>query len=158
MIVTNKLKRFRRNYVIRPRKHKRLHYLSQYRLKDSTIDEFCDWVLHWCHAKFGGHPYKEVPCVEWEWKDRWYQKKNLLALYDREDNIIQLRIQGHRTFNNLAKTLIHEYIHYLQWSPKRYEEWDAQYGYSNNPYEIEAEHLAQVYWGDCITQVMRWME
>lgn len=158
MITTQKLKRFDRDWYYLPTKGTHLHYLSKHRVDDATIDQFCDWVLQWCERKFGTHQRKDVPELEWDWNDRWYQKNNFLGFYDKEDNLITLRIQGHRTVNNLAKTIIHEYIHYLQWSHKRYEEADAKLGYSNNPYEIEAEYLSDLYYAECVMAVLGWME
>jgi hypothetical protein len=154
MIVTVKLKRFDRDFYTKPPRHKRWHYLSPRRVTTKKMDKFFDLCLEWCYNQFGSHYAKDLPQIEWDWKDTWYQKNKLLALYDREENIITIRIQGHRTFNNLDKTTIHEYIHYLQTSGKRYEDAHDKLGYNKNPYEIEAEHLAQLYWGDCITKVM----
>ena len=158
MIKTARLKKFHRDWT-----HKRVKGISMYNVSKSTVtekqlDEFFDWCLHWCQKKFGKVKGKPIPEVEWEWNDRWYQKKKLLALYDKEDNIITIRIQGHRNIYNLANTIIHEYIHYLQPTHANwYERYDAMYGYNKNPYEIEAYHIGDTYCVECATTVIGWM-
>lgn len=99
-----------------------------------------------------------MPYLEWQWNNRECQKYKYLGLYDWDDNIIWLRIQGHRTVYNLAKTIIHEYIHYLQPQTKgQYDQWDENVGYWNNPYEIEAEGIAGLYNVECAKTVLAWM-
>lgn len=135
-----------------------MYNVSKSTVSEKQMDEFFDWCLHWCQKKFGKVKGKDVPQIEWEWNDRWYQKKKLLALYDKEDNIITIRIQGHRNIYNLANTIIHEYIHYLQPTHANwYERYDAMYGYSKNPYEIEAYHLGDTYCVECATTAIGWM-
>lgn len=158
MIKTARLKKFHRDWS-----HKRVKAIPMYNVSKSTVterqlDEFFDWCLHWCQKKFGKVKGKPLPLIEWEWNDRWYQKKKLLALYTMEDNIITVRVQGHRNIYNLANTVIHEYIHYLQPTHTNwYERYDTMYGYSKNPYEIEAYHLGDLYCVECASTAIGWM-
>lgn len=158
MIKTKRLKQFNRTWRHKPTKDVPLYYLSKKQVTDEEINEFIDWTLHWCHNTFGKAKTKAVPEVEWMWNEGRYQKYKLLGEYDRKDNIISLRIQGHRTIYNLANTIIHEYIHYLQPTAGNwYERYDAKYGYKNNPYEIEAYHLGDLYAVECVGTVSGWM-
>lgn len=158
MIKTARLKKFNRSWHYKPERSIPMYHLSKTAVTDQQINEFCDYVLHWCEKKFGKVKGKPVPELEWEWNDRWYQKKKLLALYDKEDNIVTLRIQGHRNIYNLANTIIHEYIHYLQPTHANwYERYDSMYGYNKNPYEIEAYHLGELYAVECARTVTNWM-
>lgn len=135
-----------------------MYDVSKRSVTEEQLDEFFDWCLHWCNKNFGKVKGKPVPQIEWVWNDRWYQKKNFLAFYDREANEIELRIQGHRTIYNLANTVIHEYIHYLQPTHGNwYERYDKMHGYKNNPYEIEAYHLGETYAVECANTVLGWM-
>jgi len=158
MIKTARLKKFHRTWSYKPQKDVAMYYLSKNAVSEEEINEFCDWCLHWCYKKFGKVKGKSLPIIEWEWNDRWYQKKKLLALYDKEDNQVDLRIQGHRTIYNLANTIIHEYIHYLQPAHGNwYERYDKKWGYNKNPYEIEAYHIGDAYAAECALTVLGWM-
>ena len=46
-----------------------------------------------------------------------------------------------RTMREAVKYMIHEYTHHLQ-SPTWYTRYDNMYGYWDNPYEIEAQAVA----------------
>jgi hypothetical protein len=103
--------------------------------------------MEWCIEKFGINEHRGNPYVCWEWNSLdGEQDKDCLAFFDDDDNTIIIRVRGHRTVKNFVKTLIHEYIHYLQ--PAKggwYERWEEQYGYEKNPYEIEAYYLSDLY-------------
>lgn len=149
MIKTKRLKPFAREWSYPPTRKVRMYNLSR-KITEKELNDFIDNCLHWCEQLFGTVKDKEVPYVEWDWKSTWYQKRNLLAVYDREDNEIYIRIEGHRTIYNLANTIIHEYIHYLQPSSGGwYERYDKKWGYDKNPYEIEAKLLGDLYAVEC---------
>lgn len=158
MIKTKRLQKFNRNWQLKASKDVPIFYLSKKNLTDEQINEFLDLILHWCYKTFGAKKTKGIPQIEWMWNESRYQKHNLLGEYDRVDNIILLRIQGHRTTYNLANTLIHEYIHYLQPTKGNwYERYDKKWGYAKNPYEIEAYYLGDLYSSQCVREVSRWM-
>lgn len=159
MIKTKRLKRFHRDWSYKPVKNIQMYYVSKASTSEAQLNEFFDWCLHWCHKKFGKVKGKPIPEVEWEWNDRRYQKYNMLGEYDREENIISLRIQGHRNIYNLANTIIHEYIHYLQPTHGNwYDRYDRTWGYSKNPYEIEAFWIGDTYAVEAATTVIHWMK
>jgi len=159
MIKTKSLRKHYRDWSYKPVRNVPIYNISKRTVSEDQLNEFFDWCLHWCVKKFGKVKGKKVPVIEWEWNNRWYQSKNILALYDKEDNIIELRIQGHRNIYNLANTIIHEYIHYMQPTHANwYERYDGMYGYNDNPYEIEAYHLGETYAVECATTAMTWMD
>jgi hypothetical protein len=159
MIKTARLKKFQRTWKHHPQRDVPMYNLSKSSVSEEELNEFFDWCLHWCQKKFGKVKGKSVPTIEWVWNDRWYQEKNFLAFYDKEDNQIDLRIQGHRNIYNLANTIVHEYIHYLQPTHGNwYERYDKKHGYNNNPYEIEAYHLGETYSVECARTVLQWMK
>jgi hypothetical protein len=159
MIKTARLKKFDRTWKYHPQRNVPMYNLSQRSVTDEQLNAFFDYALQWCEKKFGKVKGKSIPEIEWEWNDRWYQRKSILAMYDKEENIIEIRIQGHRTIYNLANTVIHEYIHYLQPTHANwYERYDKKHGYKKNPYEIEAYHLGDTYAVECASTVMMWMD
>ena len=159
MIKTKSLRKHYRDWSYKPVRNVPIYNISKRTVSEDQLNEFFDWCLHWCVKKFGKVKGKKVPVIEWEWNNRWYQSKNILAMYDKEDNIIELRIQGHRNIYNLANTIIHEYIHYMQPTHANwYERYDGMYGYNDNPYEIEAYHLGETYAVECATTAMTWMD
>ena len=135
-----------------------LYYISKRTVSAKELDRFFELTLQWCETQFGVKGRTPVPYLEWQWNNRECQEYKYLGLYDWQDNTIWVRIQGHRTIYNLAKTIIHEYIHYLQPQTKgQYDQWDEAVGYWDNPYEIEAEGIAGLYNAECVDTVLRWM-
>jgi len=158
MIKTPRLKKFNRTWKYKPERNISIYNVSKSSVTDEQLNEFFDYTLQWCQKKFGTVKGKSVPYIEWVWNDRWYQKKKLLALYDKEDNQIDIRVQGHRTIYNLANTVIHEYIHYLQPTHGNwYERYDKMWGYNNNPYEVEAYLMGDLYASECAQVVLQWI-
>jgi len=158
MIQTKKLKRHYRDWSYKPVKDISIYNVSRRSVTEEQLNEFFDYVLHWCNKKFGKVKGKPVPEIEWSWNDSRYQKYNMLGEYDKDDNIISLRIQGHRNIYNLTNTIIHEYVHYMQPTHANwYERYDKSHGYKKNPYEIEAYHLGDSYAVECAVEVLRWM-
>lgn len=158
MIKTKRLHKFQRDWFYKREKDAPIYYLSRNTMTEEQMNEFFDWCLHWCYKKFGKVKGKPIPEIEWYWNNRRYQKENYLAEYVSEDNIISLRVQGHRTIYNLANTIIHEYIHYLQPTKGNwYSRYDNIHGYSNNPYEVEANYIGGLYDAECARTVLEWM-
>lgn len=158
MIKTKRLRKFHRDWVYKTDTSIPMYRLRKDTITEEQLNEFFDWCLHWCHKKFGKVKGKPVPQIEWEWNTSEYQKLNMLGEYDAVDNIIYLRIRGHRTIYNLARSVIHEYIHYLQPTTGNwYQRYHQKYGYWKNPYEIEAYHISDLYDVECATTAVGWM-
>ena len=68
--------------------------------------------------------------------------------YDSEENEIVIYSKNITSKSDLAKTIVHEYAHYLQdpkWMTRYY---NMGYKYNNHPYEIEAFTIEQINWKD----------
>lgn len=157
MIKSARLKKFARDLSPQRSRETSIYYLSKKNVSEEDLDLIIACCLEWCAKTFGVNEKRGTPEVEWMWNDRWYQSKNFLGTYDWEDNLISLRIQGHRTVYNLAQSIIHEWIHSLQ-SPSWYERYHNTLGYWENPYEIEAHYLGEQYAPDCIREVLPLVE
>ena len=133
-------------------------YLSRKKVSDDIIDLIVDETLMWCIETFGNNDKKEIPNIVWYWNTTGEKEmdKEFIATYNLESNEISVKIQGHRTAKKLIRTIIHEYIHYLQ--PTKggwYERWNNTIGYSKNPYEIEAYYLSDLYENSANSDVMK---
>ena len=63
--------------------------------------------------------------------------------YYNHSNTIKIWWKDHGGLGELARTVVHEYAHYLQFWPW-YNRYKALYGYENNPYEIQARELEKI--------------
>lgn len=159
MIKTKKLRKHYRDWSYKPDKDIPIYGVSRRTITEDQLNEFFDYCLHWCHKKFGKVKGKSVPQIEWYWNEPRYQNHNMLGEYDKEENIIYLRIQGHRNIYNLANTVIHEWVHYMQPTHGNwYERYDRTHGYKENPYEVEAYHIGETYAVECAKAVLGWMK
>lgn len=155
MIQTERLKTFDRDWM-----YVRDCTVPLYSVKGAHVDldvfhEFIDWTMVWCVKKFGWLENLDTPEITWCMDSDTMRRAGFLAYYDSEDNEITLRITGHRNFYNLAETIIHEYIHYLQ--PKSggwYDRYYKTYKYEDHPYEVEAYYLSEVYAVDAYNWVV----
>lgn len=153
MVVTKRLKRFEHTApYIKPMLNHRLYWITKHRWSDAMVEEFMYGVLRWCSRKFGTKP-GGTPTIDWTWNHRDWETEGTFAEYHNGDNTIYIRIQGHRNIYNLANTIIHEYVHYLQpngWYWRHLTKW----GYDQNPYELEAYHLGDSWAGACVAAVI----
>lgn len=63
--------------------------------------------------------------------------------YCNDLNEIEIWWQSHSTSKEMTSTMIHEYVHHLQFWPW-YSRYTKMFGYDNNPYEIEATEKAEI--------------
>lgn len=145
MIKTKRLKKWDRpQQVGNKTKDLPVFYLNK-QTPNVFLDTFIDGVLYWCKDNLG-KKRRSLPQIDWDWDDYYLRQNKANAEYLHIDNIISLRIKGHRTIYNLANTIIHEYVHYLQ--PHKgtwYSRYEKKFGYSKNPYEIEAYRIAGIW-------------
>jgi hypothetical protein len=64
-------------------------------------------------------------------------------------NTVEIFYNNNKTVKDLIQTYIHEYTHYLQPVRKYYGKLDKQYGYDNNPFEIEARNNEKEKYREC---------
>ena len=117
-------------------------------LQDHQIDQWIDCCAAWCFNFFGTGT-KDVPEIYWT---RYPEDdtKNI-GWYDPNDNTIGIVLQGHRRLHRLTETIIHEWIHVIQFQRNPwYLRWfNAGYDYYNHPMELEANALSAILMPHC---------
>lgn len=118
---------------------------------EELLSEYIQNAYVWCISTFGIDDIYTVPYFEWTIDDDIMRKFGMLGEYDFDGNSIVIRVRGHRTWRNLASTVIHEYVHYLQnkaWYERywnKLESADKATVYDKHPYEIEANYIGMTY-------------
>ena len=98
-------------------------------------------IMRWCEKNIGiNHRRKYWPLLEYHSGRGQYGD---CGDYDFDDNLITVYKGSHRSVINLIHTIIHEWCHYMQ-SKKKYYQYDLEYGYENNPFEIQANEIAEL--------------
>jgi len=65
--------------------------------------------------------------------------------YEESNNSITIYKNRCESVTELIMAVVHEYVHYLQ-DLSQYDKLTKQYGYENNPLEVEARMTAQKYY------------
>lgn len=122
-------------------------------VKDLKISKraFVLLVIKWCETNFGKiqHPY--------ELKLYYYKNKTYAGFYQFTTKSILLYITNDLAIINLIDTIIHEYIHHLQFRNKTnikdYYKNLNEIGYWDNKYEVQARKLAKNYRDKCFEDI-----
>jgi hypothetical protein len=109
------------------------HWIS--RDKDIVL-KFSYSVLRWCETVLGSDG---VPVFIEVFPTK--NSKRLHGEYESHTVTMYIYVRGHRTWVNLANTIIHEYVHHLQ-HPTWYTRYNKIYTYKTHPYEIFANKIA----------------
>jgi len=114
-------------------------------------------ILDWCIVRYGkSKHFDDYPELE------FVHIKGFFGAFNDNDNIIEINVSKHLStkrwktmfckMGELAKTIIHEYTHYMQ-SPVHAERFSKKYTYDDNPYEKKAELIANGDNLNCITDI-----
>jgi hypothetical protein len=74
--------------------------------------------------------------IDNKWKGEFVREENEIIIYSK--NITDKE--------DLARTVVHEYAHYLQRGNWMQRYYDMGYEYNNHPYEIEAFAIEEINW------------
>ena len=100
-------------------------------------DNICEYYGMSSHYNWGHAPKLILTYVD-------YPNSNVHGEFSSYDRSIILNSCG-ASWETIIKTLIHEYQHYLQ-HPGWYTRYENMFNYANNPYEIQAETVAERDW------------
>lgn len=126
--------------------------MSKYKLKNKkeiTRKEILQ-ILDWCKENLGRSKYFSIRKL----KLRIHKDIHYLGQFDISKNIMYINPTRHKNRIELAETVIHEYVHFLQ-NPKEY---DRLYrhdfkDYYDHPHEREAEMIALKLGKKCIKEL-----
>lgn len=108
-------------------------------------------ILEWCLQKYGKSKFnKTFPIIELKKSD--YYTEGCVAFYDDIDATIFLDKEKNDTIEEMANSIIHEYIHYKQ-NMKHYQILSMYLPDHKNPMEIEATKIANKDAKKCIKEL-----
>jgi hypothetical protein len=119
----------------------------------SNHEEIGDKVLTWCWDNLGSSKFQKhiKPDIIYD-----EVKSDLVGEWVSSDNEIIVYVNEIEDLEDYIKTIIHEYVHYLQ-SPIWYtRHWNRKPNqkYFEHPYEAEAELVAVMYWKVCKRKIV----
>lgn len=118
--------------------------------KEVTREEILQ-ILNWCKRKLGKSKYFPIRKL----KLRIHNGIEYLGQFDISKNIIYINPIRHKNKIELAETVIHEYVHFLQ-NPKEYNRLLFRNDYKNyydHPHEREAEKIALKLGKKCLKEL-----
>jgi len=111
-------------------------------------------ILEWCKNRYGMSKYKKsYPLLEFR-KMRYADEEGQFGYYDDIVNLIFINREFHKHVNDLAKTIIEEYVHFTQ-SDREYQRAARMYSYSKNPLEIKAKYRANMDYKKCVKELKK---
>jgi Zn-dependent peptidase ImmA (M78 family) len=112
-------------------------------------------VVNWCIKNMGvSHFHVTTPKIEISKK----KKSDRMGEFDEDLNTIIIFKKNHNSLIEFIRTIIHEYVHYLQ-DPRYSDYCETTYeDGEDNPIEVEAEERAQCYASICKKDIMSIIE
>ena len=120
------------------------------KVKDLKIPKrkFVLLALQWCELNLGTINYN------YQLKINYYPNKKFLGIFQSYNKQIIIYIYPDLDLEGLVDTVIHEYVHHLQFTRKsteqEYNKKLVEVGYWNNPYEQEARKIASRNRKECL--------
>lgn len=117
-------------------------------MKEDKKELVAQETLKWCLKTFGNPLKKKTPFIKFV-KDRRFKK------FCGEYYCKEITIYGNvcKSTTTVVKTVIHEFMHFLQMprnkDMEKYAKLQRKYDYRNNPYEIEAFSFEKEHYKAC---------
>lgn len=103
-------------------------------------------ILEWCRRKYKKSKYfEEYPALTIRRTGCKYK-----GVFDDEELLIEIFPNNHKTLNDLVKTMIHEYQHYLQ-DPELYE-------HNSKASEDNANKIMRRDFKECLKDLKKWQK
>jgi hypothetical protein len=118
--------------------------------------KYAELVLDWCTGEYGmSKVNKNYPYIEYRKPD--HTEVDHTGYYDDIDGTLFVNKQKIETVEELAKTIIHEYVHYRYHKMKDYQILSKYLDDENNPMEIEARLIESRDYGRCIEDIKQFL-
>lgn len=111
-------------------------------------------ILEWCKKRYG-RGVKPYPILEFR-KPNHLNGEYAQGEYDYEDDMIYVNSQMHDSLDELADTIIHEYIHYRYHAKSTYYQLDRDYDHDDHPMEKQAESIANRDKKKCVQELKKY--
>jgi hypothetical protein len=103
------------------------------------IHYLLDSIIHWCSENLGEKSERlKVEIL----KENSAENPDLLGQYVMKSKTIKIFPKGCVSNVLLTEIVLHEYVHYLQ-DLRSYNQYEREFGYLNNPLEIEARQVSK---------------
>jgi hypothetical protein len=108
----------------------------------------CVKILEWCEEEFGASKYNKG-VLTLEFKKPTAYTEGLLGEYNSIENMIYVNSKDHENLEDLCKTILEEYYHYLE-SDDEYQKLYESYDYEDHPHEVAAKKFSVMNWRSCL--------
>ncbi|MFN5706091.1 MAG: hypothetical protein ACK45U_09585 [bacterium] len=128
--------------------------ISNLTVEDLNIPKtkFINMVNDWCDNNIRKSS-RPKPSIE----IKYHKNKKYDGIYYPTTNTIVVYVNNTNKVLELTNTIIHEYTHYNQNKKgfnKKYEQYNNDIGYWNNPYEIESRIESNKYKINCLKDIL----
>lgn len=92
---------------------------------------------------------------------RYYAHKKVSGVYYSRQKEIIIYVNNHEKLKHFVDTVLHETCHHIQNSNqekqfnKLYDEYTSEFGYNDNPFEVESRKFARERTADCLEYLYR---
>lgn len=114
--------------------------------------KFCQLVFEWCQNNIS-NPGNRKPTLVL----RYYSHSKWRGLYKTKSHECIVYIHKDVSIGQVVNVVIHEFVHARQSTKtfnKMYDQYNQQFGYDKNPFEIEARNVAKQYENECLMWVL----
>jgi Zn-dependent peptidase ImmA (M78 family) len=115
------------------------------------VRKVCRRAISWCKKNMGENESKILP-LSLSVRNKM---RDYCGYYDHRKNKLIVCLNANETIEELVKTVIHEYTHYLQPIRRYYSKVGKITGYWNNPYEVEARKNEDELFKKCWKEIRR---
>jgi hypothetical protein len=133
--------------------------LNKIKVNHLTIPKstYIRMVVDWCNQNLGnGKIFNPIIVV------RYYKHKKNHGTYDVSSNKLVVYLNNHENLLELTNTTIHEFVHVRQSLDKKmmkkYNQYQEDIGYIQNPYEIESREVSSKYEVECMTHILEQLQ
>jgi hypothetical protein len=109
-------------------------------------------ILQWCMDTYGKSKYNgNFPAIEFKKPD--HSQQDYAGYYDEDEELIFINKDLNTTIEELTKTIIHEYTHYVKHPMKDYYTLARYLKHDKNPMEIEASKIEKRDYKKCLNEI-----